>query len=437
MFKRSIIKLPVAFLLLVFFGGVGILGVSAQTNGTDVQEYRAQLEANLVVIEKEIEIQQDILTKKQKEGVSLERDIAILDAQIQKAKLSIRARTIAIQNLDADIGVKKSTINKYSVKIDRERESLAGLLRRTHELDSYSIVEVALSDKKVSDFFGDLDAFQYIEDSITESLGEIGAAKKTTEEEKVALEDKKSEESDLRRIQELEKKRIETNEAEKKRILKETRGQEKVYQQTLKEKQQNAAAIRTALFTLQGSAAIPFEKALALAKLAGEKTGVRPAVILGVIAEESNLGQNVGKGTWSVDMHPTRDVPVFKEILARLGLDPDKMPVSKKVWYGYGGAMGPAQFIPSTWILYEEKIANLTGHRPPNPWDPGDAFMACAILMKENGANEKTPAAERLAALRYLAGWKNATKKSYAFYGDDVMTLAAKYQKQIDILGGN
>lgn len=437
MFKRSITKLHVIFLLLVLFGGAEILAVSAQTSGAEVQTYRAQLEANLAAIEKEIEVQQNILIKKQKEGVSLERDVAILDAQIEKAKLSIRARTIAIKNLDDDIGVKKSTINKYSIKIDRERESLAGLLRRTNELDSYSIVEVALSDKNISDFFGDLDAFQYIEDSVSASLGEIGSAKEKTEEEKAALEDKKSEESDLRRIQELEKKRIEADETEKKRILKETRGQEKVYQQVLKEKQQNAAAIRAALFTLEGSAAIPFEKALALAKIAGEKTGVRPAMILGVIAEESNLGANVGKGTWSVDMHPTRDVPVFKDILARLGLDPDKMPVSKKVWYGYGGAMGPAQFIPSTWILYEEKIANLTGHRPPNPWDPGDAFMACAILMKENGADKQTLAAERLAALRYLAGWKNATKKSYAFYGDDVMALAAKYQKQIDILNGN
>jgi len=39
-----------------------------------------------------------------------------------------------------------------------------------------------------------------------------------------------------------------------------------------------------------------------------------------------------------------------------------------------------------------------------------------------------------LAALRYLAGWVNATKPAYAFYGDDVMQLAAKYQDLINIL---
>ena len=62
--------------------------------------------------------------------------------------------------------------------------------------------------------------------------------------------------------------------------------------------------------------------------------------------------------------------------------------------------------------------------------------FATAILMMNNGADAQTAGAERLAALRYLAGWKNAKKSAYAFYGDDVMELAAKFQSQIAILGG-
>ena len=135
-------------------------------------------------------------------------------------------------------------------------------------------------------------------------------------------------------------------------------------------------------------------------------------------------------------MHPTRDVPIFKELTAELGLDPDQMPVSKKVWYGYGGAMGPAQFIPSTWVGFKSRISELTGHNPPNPWDPEDAFTATALYSKDNGADGGTYNAEFRAAMCYLAGCKNASKKSLQFYGDDVLELAAKYQKQIDILGG-
>ncbi|MEK7538872.1 MAG: lytic murein transglycosylase [Patescibacteria group bacterium] len=451
MYKDFSIKILSLILLGSFVFGEGVLQATAQTGMTEAEVRRAKLEAELAGLEKEIDAQADILTKKQREGVSLERDITILNANIEKAKLSIRARSLTVEELTSDIGVKSRTIGTLSAKLEREREALSELIKKTNEIDSYSLPEVALSDKYISEFWSDLDSFIYIEEAISASLVLVSEVKVKTEEEKTALEEKKEEESNLRRVQELEKRRIEANEAEKKRILKETRGLEKEYQTVLKEKQKSAAAIRSELFSLSGSAAIPFEKALELAKFASQKTGVRPAVILGILREESNLGQNVGKGIWTVDMHPTRDRPIFVKLTAHLGLNPDNMPVSKKVWYGYGGAMGPSQFIPSTWVLYagyekatgytyneaKDRIGSLTGHRPPNPWDPKDAIMATALLMADNGADKGTRAAERLAALRYLAGWTNATKKSYAFYGDDVMRFADEYQKNIEILGGN
>lgn len=437
---------------------------SAQTAADDVLAHRAKLEADLLSIEKEIDAQKTVLEEKQKEGVSLERDVAILTAQIEKAKLSIKARNLSIAGLVDDIGSKNRTIGKYSAKINRERESLAGLMRRTNELDTYSIVEVALSDRDFSEFFVDLDNFQYVEDSIGTSLEEVGAAKKATEEEKKVLEDKKAEETDLRRVQELEKKRTEANEAEKKNILKITKGQEAAYQKILKDKQQSAAQIRAELFSLSGSTAISFERALSYARVAAEKTGVRPAIILGIIAEESNLGENVGKGTWIVDMHQTRDVPIFKYLTSLLGLNPDSQPVSKKVWYGYGGAMGPAQFIPSTWACFsgyintttgkcsknpdgswngpwtydqgKDRVGKLTGHFPPNPWNPQDAFMASALYLADSGADKQTSKTEFVSAMCYLAGCGNVSNKKLWFYGDDVMCLALKYQRNIDILEG-
>jgi hypothetical protein len=60
--------------------------------------------------------------------------------------------------------------------------------------------------------------------------------------------------------------------------------------------------------------------------------------------------------------------------------------------------------------------------------------MASAILLADNGATKGTYQAERLAALRYFAGWQNAEKPEYSFYGDEVMELTQKYQRQIDIL---
>jgi len=424
------------FLTCVILGALFVLAPTF-VRGQGVEERRAALEKELAEVEAQIVQQQEILNARARESVSLERDIAILNATIEKAKLSIRARSLEIERLSKESGAKQVVIEKLTLKIDREKASLGELIRKTEKADSFSLPEIILGHKNFSDFFQDVDEYRLINIALRDSFTELTSDKAETEVERQALDGRRTEEVKLRQLQELEKKKIETQEAEKKRILKISKGIEAEYQKIIKAKQLSAAQIRAELFTLRGSAAIPFGKALELATIAGQRTGVRPAFLLGIIAEESNLGENVGTGSWKVDMKAPRDTEPFLDITKRLGLDPDKMPVSKKPWYGYGGAMGPAQFIPSTWVLYEERIAKATGHNPPNPWEPSDAFMASALLLMDNGADGGTRAAERLAALRYLAGWANASKPAYAFYGDDVMELAEKYQKQIDILNGS
>lgn len=432
MWKHShpLIFLAVIFLMTLSFGNV----LFAQTAQEQVSSRRNQLESELSVLEDEIAHQQAILDSKKAQTQSLERDIAIIDAEIKKSELNIRAREITISKLSTDIRGKETTIVSLNEKIIKEKKSLAQLIKKRNEIDSFSLAEVILSNRNLSDFFEDVDMFSSIETALSDSFSQIEETKNVTNIQKESLIDKRTAEIELKNIQDREKKKIEQQKAEKKQILSISKGQEAIYQKILKDKQKSAAEIRSELFTLRGSTAISFEKALEYANTASKKTGVRPAFILGVIAEESNLGQNVGTGNWKTDMHPTRDRPVFQEICDRLGFDPDMMPVSKKPWYGWGGAMGPAQFIPSTWVMYEKRIASLTGHSVPNPWDPLDAFTASAVLLADNGAKKGTRSAENLAALRYFAGWTNASKPAYSFYGDEVMDLADMYQKQIDIL---
>lgn len=430
----------------------------------DVAARRAELERNLAAIEQEIAKQSVFLDEKRSERVSLERDIAILDAQIEKAKLSIRARDLSIQRLTSEIGNKSSTITSLDEKLEREKRSLANILRKTNELDDHTIVEFVLASKDVSDFFADLDSFAVVKSALRESFDEIAGTKSVTLEEKTALEQKRSEEQELRTLQVLEKQNIETQERERSNILKVTKGQEDAYQKLISSIEKTAAEIRSELFTLRDSAAIPFGEALRYANRASEETGVRAALILGVLKQETRLGEFLGTGVYTVDMHPTRDVPVYLKITEVLGLDPRQMPVSKQPGYGWGGAMGPAQFIPSTWACFggfvivgtgkcnpvkgsyagpweydasKDRIRTLLGKNSPgNPWENQDAFMASALLLKDNGAARGTYASERLAALRYFAGWGNAEKPAFAFYGDGVMEHAAFFQKQIDILNG-
>lgn len=424
------------FLAFVLFFGIAVAGtIPAHISGETLQERRARLEQQLAEIERDINEKRGVLSEKQRERASLERDIAILDSQVSVAKQQIKHRDLTISKLGDDISVKKTAIGAVDKKVSRSEQSLAQLIRRTREIDDTSLTELMLAGT-LSELFQDIDNFETLQRDLDRSFDEMAALRSDLSARKEALEEKQGEEEQLRRIQVLEKQAIEKREKEKRQILTVTKGQEKIYQELIADREHQAAVIRSALFELRDSKAISFGSAYQYAKEASAVTDVRPALILAILREETNLGENIGTGNWKQDMHPTRDQPVFAKITAELGLDPNAMPVSRKPSYGWGGAMGPAQFIPSTWIQYKDRIARATGESPPNPWTPRTAIFASSILMSDNGADGGSREAERLAALRYFAGWANAKKAAYAFYGDDVMAFADLYQRDIDILEG-
>ncbi len=95
--------------------------------------------------------------------------------------------------------------------------------------------------------------------------------------------------------------------------------------------------------------------------------------------------------------------------------------------------MGPAQFLPSTWMGYRDRVAKITGNNPPSPWNILDSFVAAALLLTANGADARTYNAEWKAAMMYFAGG-NWNKESLRFYGDDIMAIAQSFQKDIEVL---
>ena len=438
--------------ILVGLLSLGALLLSSFAYAETDEQRKARLEAELARIEREIQAQQVLLDQKSGERQSLERDVALLKAEIRKAQLAIRRRNLAISQLANDIADRGDALKALDEKLAREKASLAQLIRKTNEIDDLSFAELLLGNDDLSTVFTDLDAFAVVKVSLTNSFDVMADTCAAIEKQKERLQSAKEEEQQLRYIQMLEKEKVESRKKQKDQILRVTRGQEAIYQQLIKEKEKTAAEIRSALFALRDTAAIPFGEAYDFAKEASAKIGVRPALILAILKQETNLGENVGqclltnspnkgdgkgKNTgrpFAQVMKASRDVEPFMQITAELGLDPFRQVVSCPPGYGFGGAMGPAQFIPSTWLLYKDRLARATGEKPPNPWNPRTAIFATALLMADNGGDKGTREAERLAALRYFAGWKNARKPAYAFYGDSVMELADEMQRQIDIL---
>ncbi len=441
--RQFFTALFVFFFSLVLFSG----SVFSQTELSP--EERVKLEKELVDIERQIQEQKGILTQKKTEGQSITRDIAILNAQIKGAQLKIRAHSIAIDKLGKDINVKVKTIDTLKGKIEEGHESLADILNKRNQLDSYSVAEAFLAKRNFGEFFQDFDVFASLQEDMNEVLANVKEAKSKNEDEKKNLSTKRDQEIDTKINVENEQKKIKVAEAEKKRLLGLNKQDQKAYQGVISAKQTQANTIRNKLFPLRDAGAIKFEDALAYAKAAAASTGVRPAFILAILQQESNLGANVGScylkdettgsgvkisdGSTILNvMKPTRDVAPFIEITKSLGRDPFQTRVSCPFTIGYGGAMGPSQFIASTWMLYKNRLATALGKPIADPWNPKDAITATALFVSDLGASAQTYTTERNAACRYYSG--QACGANSTFYGDQVVGRANRIQADIDIL---
>jgi membrane-bound lytic murein transglycosylase B len=127
--------------------------------------------------------------------------------------------------------------------------------------------------------------------------------------------------------------------------------------------------------------------------------------------------------------------PIFLQITQSLNLDPNILTVSCPNVDGvYGGAMGPAQFVPSTWELYADDVTGITGHSPASPWNDADAFVATALYLKDamvgcTSLYSSGVSQERCVAAKYYAGgrWKN-----YLWtYGEAVVEQAQSFANDV------
>jgi len=164
------------------------------------------------------------------------------------------------------------------------------------------------------------------------------------------------------------------------------------------------------------------------AKFASKKTGVRKSFILGMLVVETDLGRFTGGCTYKKSKMGDKNAKIFKRITKDLGYNYKKVKVSCPLSYGIGGAMGVAQFMPTTWVGYESKIEKYTGHHPADPWSLTDGVMAMAIKLANDGATHER--GEFDAARRYYCG-SRLDRSACINYGNKVLYWAKNYKDRL------
>ncbi|HUZ92452.1 MAG TPA: lytic murein transglycosylase [Candidatus Paceibacterota bacterium] len=425
-----------------FFGSAAAPTVFSQTTATSSitqSTDRAALQAQLDQLEGQINQYQDQITGYEKQGSSLKGEINILNDQIAKLNLQIRAITLTLSQINNNIADTQSQIADTQASIDEKKAALGALLQNLYASENASLIEVFLENPKLSDFFSDLNNITLLQSNLRATVQQITDLKGQLEDKQTQLVLAKSDAESVQAYQSAQKLAVASTTSQKKELLTQTKGQESKYQTLLAQSKQTAAQIRNRIFQLLGGGELSFEDAYQYAKLAGGATGIDPAFILAILDRESALGQNVGQCSYKTAMSPS-NIPIFLDITKALGLDPSTMMVSCPNADGaYGGAMGPAQFVPSTWELYAGSIAKVTGHNPASPWNNADAFTATALYLQDAMTGCKSiytavASEERCTAAKYYAGghWR-----SYLWtYGEAVVERAASFADDIKTIAG-
>ena len=446
----------ILFLLFLFLAvpAFWVLSQEAQEelNGVNLNptEERKALEEELKKLEEQIDQYEKDIDRTEAEKKTLNNQISVLRKKINKLNLQIKESNVMIKDIGIQITDTKGSIEKTSLKIDDSQTKLKQILRTIYEEDQKSGIEILLSSNELSDFFDNLMYLESLGLKNTELLVDIKELKVSLEGQKESLD---AERGDLEKVVKMQTAQKQESEKIKKETDYFLQLTEKEYKKYLEEKevtQKKANEIRSRIFELIGVPQAPtFGEAYEMAKEIEKITGVRPAFLLAILTQESNIGKNVGQcylkdpktgngivirtgKDVSKVMKPSRDVPPFLQIAKESGRDPYNTPVSCPMPSvgGYGGAMGPAQFIPSTWMLYRDRLKEITG-RFADPWNIRDAFLASALYLADAGASKGTYNSEWSAALIYFSGSVN---KKYSFYGDSVMALVKAYERDIKAL---
>jgi len=429
---------------------LGLTLAAEDSESVATVEERAELERELKEIEQQILEHQATVEEYRKQGNTLTNEISALNAKINQLNLKIKAINLNLDQLSADITNTQKEINRTEDNISVHKDALGRAIRELNEADAQTTIEVLLGNESFSDFFGSIQNITLVQSNLRTSLTEVVRLRELLLEQKTELALERDDIENLKIIQESQKRNVASTQSDKNQLLKATKGKESEYQKLVEEKQATAAEIRKRIFRLLGGGELSFDEAYQYAKLAEAATGVRAALTLAILDRESLFGKNVGRCSYTTAMHPTRDKPYFLNLLDRLGLDPNSdfvkvsCPISEHG--SYGGAMGPAQFIPSTWKIYESKVAAVTGNNPPNPWNNADAFAATAVYIKDllNTSSCKSYASEnqhivpyqtlieRCAAAKYYSGGRWYTYRFW--YGDPVVQRANEFEADIKIL---
>ena len=243
-FKFFVVIFAFAFLLLrfnnVFASRIDELKQQITERNAQIAEIQKEIERYQKEIQLSVEESNTLKNQiKQLEASKnkLIADINLTQKQINATELNVERLNLQIEDKDEEIAAKHITLGE--------------IVRNMNDIESVSLVEIALSQDNFSDFFGNLERMNNFSKEINNNLSELKSLKNFLEEDK---KEKELHNENLKRLkfQYTDQKRlVDTNKSNKDKLLKETKNKEANYKKMLAEKESLRQAFEEELLELE------------------------------------------------------------------------------------------------------------------------------------------------------------------------------------------
>ncbi len=424
-------KYTLLFTLIFLISFISINHFVLADDNEEKEEMTEEEKEELKEVEKKIEKEKEKIEEKKEEiegelekveaqKSNLQQNLNVVQQSLVSAQQSIKETEGEIESREQEIERHNKELELLNQKKELYQRALASTLRRLNYQQNEATFISIFNSENESKFLGLADDYDVLKDDVLDLVNEINNTKEITQNKKREVQGVVEEKKDLHLLQQ---KQEQTLASEKNQTQSEISSK----QATISELNTKLAEVESDLSSLLGESVEAGDIGEA-AEFASKKTGVRKSFILGMLVKETNLGRYTGGCTYKKSRMGDTNSKIFKRICKDLGYDYKKKKVSCPLSYGIGGAMGVAQFMPTTWVHYESRIEKYTGHSPADPWSLTDGVMAMAEYLKDSGASSKS--GEFDAARRYYCG-SNISRSVCVNYANDVMYWAKNYKDRL------
>ena len=220
--------------ILIFLFAIPFGFILAQT-ATEIQQQIAQKNNDIDRLEKEIQTYQNQLDAISKQKSSLNGSIQELDLTRKKLIADISITNTKIERTNLKIASLSKDIKTKQGSSTNNTKAIESGIKRINEFDEQSFIEGLLSTRDFAEVWNDVDNLATIREKIISETRELEQIKGELEDTRDETVDAKNELLSLKSKLADQKKIVEQNTAEKKRLLTYTKNNEANYQKLLRD----------------------------------------------------------------------------------------------------------------------------------------------------------------------------------------------------------